>query len=266
MQQHAYHNFFLTALLILFSLVCGTATATEKSEIGIVVLHGKWDSQSGHASGLANYLSREGFQVSSPEMPWSGRRAYDKGTDDMVAEIDKAADDLKKAGAKKIYVAGHSQGAVGSLYFATRQQVSGLILIAAGGHSQGKRFVTNYAPSVAEAKKHIERGKAGDNVSFTDLNTGGRTKTIKSPAQSVVDYFDPEGPFNSYLTAPKIMSGTAVLIIIPKDEVDALKDTARTIGEKLPVGTQSQIVEVGSDHLNAPDASKAVIRDWLLTQ
>lgn len=256
-------KFFLAALWVLFSLFGGTASAAEKGEIGVVVLHGKWDAPDGHAGGLANYLRREGFKVATPEMPWSGRRAYDQGVDAMVAEINQAADELRKAGAKKIVIAGHSQGAAGALYYAGRQQVDGIALIAAGGHAQGKTFEPHYAPYVAEAKALIAQGKTAESVSFVDLNTGGRNRRLQAPAQSVADYFDTEGPFNTYRSASRVKPGTAVLIVVPAREAEGLKRIASAIRDKLPVAAKSTLVEVDAEHMNAPDAAKEPVSDWL---
>lgn len=256
----------LTALFLCVVLFGGAAAATERKEIGVVVLHGKWDAPSGHVSDFANYLRREGFQVAVPEMPWSGRRAYDQGVAAMVATVDQAVAELNKAGAKKIFVAGHSQGAAGALYYASQQQVNGIILIAAGGHAQSKTFIPNYAQSVAEAKALVAQGKGADKVSFVDLNTGNRTRRIQAPAQSVVDYFDPDGPFNTYRSAARIKPDTAVLILIPSRESEGLRRIASTIHDKLPASAKSTVAEINAEHMDAPDAAKPAVRDWLSGQ
>lgn len=82
------------------------ANAPAADKIGVVVLHGKWGSPDGHTRGLANHLESNGFLVSSPEMPWSGTRGYDKGAAAFVAEIDAAVTELRAKGAKKIAVVG----------------------------------------------------------------------------------------------------------------------------------------------------------------
>ena len=254
----------LAATCVLSFLSMGPAIAADHGDLGVVVLHGKWDSPNGNASGLANYLIREGFRVSKPEMPWSDRRAYAQGVDAMVAEISKAASELRTAGAKKIFVVGHSQGAIGSVYYASQQQVDGIALIAVGGHTQGKTYVAHYGSAVAEAKGLVAQGKGSEKLRFEDLNTGGRKRSIKSPAQSVLDYFDPEGPCNSELSAARIKPGTRVLIVIPRDEVQPLKGAAKKVAKSLPAEIRAQTVEVDGDHLHAPDAAKAAVRDWLL--
>ena len=254
----------LAATCVFSFLSIGPAVAADHGDLGVVVLHGKWDSPNGNASGLANYLTREGFRVSKPEMPWSGSRGYDQGADAVVAEISKAASKLTAAGAKKIFVVGHSQGAIGSLHYASQQQVDGIALIAVGGHPQAKAYQAHYASVVTEAKGLVAQGKGGEKLRFEDLNTGGRTRSLKSPAQSVLDYFDPEGPFNSELNAARVKPGTRVLIVIPQNEIQALKGAAKKIAKSLPAEIRAQTVEVDADHLHAPDAAKAAVRDWLL--
>ena len=127
-----------------------------------------------------------------------------------------------------------------------------------------KAYQAHYASVVTEAKGLVAQGKGGEKLKFEDLNTGGRTRAFKSPAQSVLDYFDPEGPFNSELSAARIKPGTRVLIVIPQNEVQPLKGAAKKIAKSLPAEIRAQTVEVDADHLHAPDAAKAAVRDWLL--
>jgi hypothetical protein len=144
--------------------------------------------------------------------------------------------------------------------------VDGIVLIAAGGHTQGKRFASHYSSAVSTARSLIKDGKAAETVEFTDLNTGNRQRKLKAPAQSVADYFDPDGPFNTEQSAARIKTGTAVMIIVPSKETENLKRIAHLIRDKLPAGTRASLVELEADHMNAPEQAKAAIRDWLLAQ
>lgn len=252
-------------LLLMLGTPPGIAQARTAADIGVVVVHGKWDSPQGHAQGLANYLAREGFQVVSPEMPWSGQRGYDKGAAAILAELDAAIDQLKVKGAKKIVLAGHSQGAIGALYYGTQRSVDGIALIAAGGHPQSQVYIPHYAPYVATAKRLVEEGKGNETVSFVDLNTGNRTRSLRTSARSLLDYFDPEGPLNSAANAKKVKPGTAVLVVIPERDTEGLKRIAEKIRDQLPGTRPSTRVEVDADHLGAPDATKSVLRNWMLS-
>jgi len=251
--------------LLVLALFAHTATmAGERAEVGVVVIHGKWDSPNGHASGLASYLSREGFLVATPEMPWSGKRQYDKGVDGMLAELDKATEELRAKGARKIVLAGHSQGAAGGLCYASQRSVNGVVLIAAGGHPQSKTFISQYQSSVSEAKTLVAQGKSDAQVSFSDLNTGNRSRSLRTSARILLDYFDPEGPFNTFDNAEKIKPGTAVLVVIPGRETEGLKKMADSVKNKFPGEVKASRIEVDADHMNAPDAAKSAVRDWLL--
>jgi len=241
----------------------GAPTESLAQKIGVVVLHGRWDSPRGWALGLARYLEREGHLVASPEMPWSGGRSYDKGAAGFVAEIDAAVADLRAKGAAKVAIAGHSQGAMAALYYATQREVNGIALIAPGGYAQGKLFVEHYGGVVAEARRLVAEGRGGENMSFTDLNTGDRSKRLSAPAASVLDYFDPEGPMNSFGIAPRVRPGTAVLWIAPTRESAGLTRLSEMTFERLPAQIVRSRVDVAADHMSAPEAAKQAVMDWL---
>ena len=252
--------------LFAFALLIGvglSVNAPAADKIGVVVLHGKWGSPDGHTSGLANFLAGEGFLVVSPEMPWSGRRAYDKGADAFVAEIDVVVAELRTKGAKKITVVGHSQGASAALYYSTQRQVDGIALIAPGGYPQSKTFLENYTAAVAEARALVGQGKADAPVAFTDLNTGNRSRGMNAPARSILDYFDPDGSMNSYQNAARVKTGVAVLLAAPTREAEGLKRLGDATYDKLSANAKPSRVEIDADHIQAPNAAKEPISKWL---
>ena len=95
-------------------------------------MHGKWGSPQHYVKGLADTLQRLGFLVANPEMPWSGRRTYDKSVEGTDGEIDAEITKLRNQGAKQIFLAGHSLGAAYALHYATRTAVDGVVAIAPG--------------------------------------------------------------------------------------------------------------------------------------
>lgn len=252
--------FFVMAIV---AALIGAPSESAAQKVGVVVLHGRWDSPRGWALGLAHYLEREGHLVANPEMPWSGSRSYDKGAAAFVSEIDAAVADLRAKGAAKVAIAGHSQGALAALYYATQREVSGIALIAPGGYAQGKLFLEHYGATVAEARRLAAEGRHGDSISFVDLNTGNRTRRVRAPAASVLDYFDPDGPMNSFRIASQVKPGTAVLWIAPRQESEGLKRLSELTFEGLPAQVTRSRVDVAADHLNAPDAAKQALVEWL---
>jgi pimeloyl-ACP methyl ester carboxylesterase len=253
----------LFVALAVIAALFGAASESAAQKVGVVVLHGRWGSPGGSVLDLARHLEREGHPVANPEMPWSGSRSYDKGAAAFVGEIDAAVADLRARGAAKIAIAGHSQGAMAALYYATQREVSGIALIAPGGYAQGKLFVEHYGSTVTEARRLAAEGRGGETMSFTDLNTGNRTRRLSAPAASVLDYFNPEGPMNSFRIAPQVKPGTAVLWVAPTRESEGLKRLSEMTFERLPAQAVRSRVDVAADHLNAPDAAKQAIVDWL---
>src|SRR6478735_10925930 len=105
------------ALLTLILLGSGTTYAAE-GDLGIVLLHGKWDRPPTHVMLLARQLESAGYKVSTPVMPWSDARGYDASYPQALAEIEASAKSLRDKGAKRIVVAGQSFGANGALAYA----------------------------------------------------------------------------------------------------------------------------------------------------
>ena len=64
------------ALVALLSALVGHSVFAASSEIGVVLMHGKWGSSQSMLP-LARDLESRGYLVSNAEMPWSGRRLYD---------------------------------------------------------------------------------------------------------------------------------------------------------------------------------------------
>ena len=108
----------LVAALLAF--LCGhlaPAFAADK-EIGIVLLHGKWDRQPTKVEGLGRQLEAQGFQVATPTMPWSANREYDVSYPKALNEIAFAVKELRDKGAKHIVIGGLSIGGNAALAYA----------------------------------------------------------------------------------------------------------------------------------------------------
>ena len=80
----------LLALLFVIASSCPGA-----ADFGAVVMHGKWGSPDQHVEAIASALTKAGYLVVSPEMPWSRRRNYDRSVEDADGEIDAEIGKLK---------------------------------------------------------------------------------------------------------------------------------------------------------------------------
>ncbi len=129
-------------------------------------------------------------------MPWSGRRDYDADVDAADAEIAAALQSLRGKGAKKVFVAGHSQGGVFALHAGGTQPVDGIIAIAPGGNVANMVFRQQLGPSVDLARRLVAEGKGGEKVQLLDYeNAKGAYPIVTTPA-IYLTWFDPEGAMN----------------------------------------------------------------------
>ncbi len=138
-----------------------------------MLIHGKGGTPTTMIEGLNEALKQAARLVDAPEMPWSARRIYDATYDQAMAEIDAQSRSLKKAGATKIAVIGHSLGANAAIGYAARRKDLLAVVALAPGHlpeAWGLRVRTGRRDR--EAKKMIAAGKGDVRRSFPDLAQG----------------------------------------------------------------------------------------------
>jgi pimeloyl-ACP methyl ester carboxylesterase len=166
-------SLFRAAMFAITSLLLGTSAQADPSSVGIVLMHGKWGSPDRGINEVASALSRAGYVVVSPEMPWSGKRLYDVGWPGAMAEIDKAVTQLKGKGASKIIVGGHSFGANAALgYAAGHHDVVGVMALAAGHVPERFFRIPDVAAGLDKARAWIAEGKGEQYANFMDPNQG----------------------------------------------------------------------------------------------
>lgn len=254
---------------IIFGILCCLAMSpffafcTETTEVGVVVLHGKWDSPDGLIIDFSSAMERAGYMVLAPEMTWSGRRSYDVGVAGMEAEINVAVEQLRHRGARMIVVAGHSFGAAGAVRYATRHKVDGVIALAPGHYPEGKYITTSTAVSRSRAQVLIDDGKPDESAWFDDPNSGGRFKQIRMAARIYLDFFDPDGPMNFGNNAAAVLPGTAVLWVVGQSEANGIRTMAGRVFERLPGELAARQLEVPGGHQETPSKGAGVALDWI---
>jgi len=145
-------------------LVLSPDAKSDESDVGIVLMHGKWAGPPA-LQGLTKALSAKGFKLITPVMPWGLKRKYDADYPTALSEIEASVEILRKKGAKRIIVAGHSFGANASIaYAASGREADGLIAISPG-HCPD---LDNFGASVAKARQMIAYGKAEETASFEE--------------------------------------------------------------------------------------------------
>jgi pimeloyl-ACP methyl ester carboxylesterase len=249
------------SILIGVSIRGGLSQAGTVDEIGVVLMHGK-DSTSRPKSPvgkLAGFLKKD-FMVLTPVMSWSKNGGFDRTLEETYEQIDMAVKALRKGGATKIVVGGHSMGAAAALAYAT--QASGLagVLMIAPGHRPDTYADLN-TDALAKAKTLIAAGNPNDEVNVSDKNQGKRiSRTLQ--ADVAVSWFDPTGLAVMQNAALKVPPRTPVLFIIGED--DRLHPRGKTlIFDNLPAHSKSAYVVVHGGHKKTPIKGRAEITTWL---
>ena len=253
---------FIAAALIstLFSV---TAIAQNAPAIGIVVMHGKGGSPTArHMSPFVAGLESKGLLVANLEMPWSGRRDYNADVATAEAEVTAAINELRSKGAKKVFVAGHSQGGVFASHYASKYPVDGAILIAPGGNVANTTFQQQLGSAVDQARKMVAEGKGGERGTFMDYEGSKGTSPVHTTAAIYMTWFDPEGAMNQEKSTKAIPPSVPVLYVGPTNDYPALQRVKQSMFALLPANPQSKLYEPSGDHLGAPRASVDEIIRW----
>lgn len=238
------------------------AVAETGSRIGIVLMHGKGGSPAKHVSDLAIALEEQGLLVANLEMPWSGRREYDVNVSAAEQEVDVALNKLRDKGAKKLFVAGHSQGGLFALYFGSRHAVDGVIAIAPGGNVNSPAFREKLGESVALARKLIADGKGDEKTSLADFEGSKGTISVVTTPAAYLTWFDPEGAMNQTIAVQSMNPSVPVLYVAPANDYPGLLKVKQQMFDALPRNPKTRLYEPGSSHLNAPSASIKEIAEW----
>jgi pimeloyl-ACP methyl ester carboxylesterase len=228
---------------------------------GIVVLHGKGGTPTTGIEGLTESLKKSGALVEAPELPWSARRIYDATYDQAMDEIDASVEKLKKAGARKIAVIGHSLGANAAIGYAARRPGLDAVVALAPGHlPEAWALRARTGGAIAIAKKMIAAGKGNVRRSFPDLAQGIPFSVNATPVV-YLSMFDPDGPAVMPKNA-KAMPPVPFLWIagIADPIVFHGKDYVYSPAAKHP---KSKYMVTASMHLSTPFQSRGTIIDWL---
>ncbi|TCV90689.1 alpha/beta hydrolase [Sulfurirhabdus autotrophica] len=251
----------IIAGLLLIGFISLSAIA-DTPAMGIVIMHGKGGAPTKHVVDLANDLKGKGYLVANIEMPWSGSRDYDVDVSHAEAEVESALTDLRSKGAKAVFVAGHSQGGVFTIYLARQHIVDGLIAIAPGGDVGNNTFQENLGEHVAQARKLIADGKGNEKTGFYDYEGKKGKYAINTTPVNYLNWFDPEGPMSLKRSVKEANSNIPILWIVAKNDYPALRRVNIPLFEKLPPNKLTKFYEANSDHLGAPSASLDEIVRW----
>lgn len=231
-------------------------------KIGVVLMHGKGGHPGAAIDGLAAKLSAAGFDVATPEMPWSRTRIYDKDYEESMAEIDVAVAKLKAKGATRIVVAGQSMGANAAIGYGARRDGLAAVVAIAAGHSPGSPgFRKKLGADVEKARALVAAGKGEDVISAGDINQGEYFPR-KVRASVYLSWFDPTGPASMPRNAAKLKLATPFMWIVGED--DRISTFGRqVIYDKAPPNPKNVYVVVPGGHMDTPRIGADKIVAWL---
>lgn len=233
-----------------------------EADVGIILMHGKWDRPPTHVAMLARTLESKGFKVSTPVMSWSNNREYDADYEQTLSEIDAAAQSQREKGAKRILVGGHSFGANAAIAYAgSGRAVDGVMALAPGHVPDLTNFRNRLSSSVEKARQLIGEGKGDSRTSFEDLNQG-KTRSVRTTPNIYLSFFDPEG----LASMPK--SAAAIPRPVPFLWVIGTQDRLYARGEhyvfnKAPQHPNSKYRVVAAHHADTPSVAAELIVEWL---
>lgn len=250
-----------TRLIPVLWLLAATPALTAQPSIGIVLVHGKWGAP-GNLAHLAHACESQEYAVRTPEMPWSGRRLYDAPLSAALREIGDAVEELRKQGAQKVVVGGHSFGANAALAFgAVHPDIDGIMMLAPGHTPERANFRTASASSVERAKEMVAGGKGEEELYFDDLNQG-RTRRLRTTASIYLSYFDPAGDAVMPRNAAAMTRPVPLLWVIGR--MDPLYAAGQGyVFTRVPPHSKSRYVIVQADHPNTPFVATQEILAWL---
>ena len=248
-----------SAVLAAGLLLCG-GTAMAREKVGVLLMHGKKGTAE-HVQSLATDLIGAGYLVVTPDMPWSQSRAYERTLEDAHGEIDGWIASLRQDGATRIVVAGHSMGATMAMgYAATHTGVDGVVALGPGQLADMPSFRERLKDSVVRARSMIAAGRGDATTSFSDLHLG-KQSTTDTTARIYASYFDPEGLAALASVAPRV-SVPVLWTVGTADQT--LMDLGRGYAfDRLQATPFNGYVQVASDHMGTPDASRAAVLSWL---
>lgn len=252
----------LFALALILPCVAMAQPAAPAS--GIVIMHGKGGSPTArHMTPFADGLESKGYLVTNLEMPWSGRRDYDADVAKAEQEVTAALEALRSKGAKKLFLAGHSQGGVFALYYASKHPLDGVIAIAPGGSVAARIYLEKVGDSVSLARKMIADGKGDERGQFLDYEGSKGTSPVHTTAAIYLTWFDPDGAMNQAKSSKALPPALPVLYVGPSNDYPALRQIKQSMFSALPGNPLTRLYEPNSDHLNAPRASIDEIARWM---
>lgn len=251
---------WMAQILCLLLLIATPVAAAGLQGIGAVFLHGKGVWTGAFDGGIPAALEAEGAVAVSPEMPWSLLRMYGATYDEAMGEIDAAVAGLKKRGATRIVIIGHSLGANAAIgYAARRHGIAAVVALSPGHLPETVEMRARTADAIVRARALVAAGEKSRRA-WPDRVQGIPTLATASPAV-YLSMFDPDGPAVIPKNAAALRGVPLLWVVGDSDPIFARgRDYAFS---RAPRNPKSRYIEVAAGHLTAPRAARSQVVEWL---
>jgi pimeloyl-ACP methyl ester carboxylesterase len=254
----------LAAALALVSITAIMITPIHAgSDIGIVVLHGKQGTGGGDrtTAPFIAALRSAGYSIQAPTMCWSRQRMYDATWPDCLREIDTAVAALRAAGARRIVVAGQSQGGNAAIdYGVQHPELAGVVALAPAGQPEQLVRAPMISQSITKAQQMVAGGQGGQRTEFMDTNNGQTFAVTTTPA-IYLSIFLPGSQADFPMMLPRLRAP----IIWISGTQDPTQRNAAPLFAQLPANRLNRFVQVNSSHLQTPANGASAVLEWLAT-
>lgn len=233
--------------------------------LGVLYLHGKASWPGAMNGGILKELEDEGALTAAPEMPWSFNRRYAATYEQALGEIDAAIAGLRRDGAQRIVIIGHSLGANAAIGYAARHPgLAGVVAIAPAHLPETDPMRDFVSGAVARAKELVAAGQGNVRESFPDM-AQGIPLTTHATATVYLSMFDPDGPAvipkNAALMGAAAHPVPLLWVVGKLDPID--RRGPEYAFSAAATNPKSKYIEVFAGHLTTPSAARRDIVSWI---
>jgi dienelactone hydrolase len=250
------------AFVMLLALAASTAAvpALAAERLGVVVLHDKNDPPDKQLSEVVRLLRNVGFDVQTPEMPWSKKRGFDATYQQALVEIGMAVEELRLGGATRVALVGHGLGANAALgYTASREDVFAIVALAPSHDPERHREV--FLPDVRKARSLLNSAGGHVRSLFTDI-AHDKDYDLSTTAEVYLSFNDPDGMAVMPRSCAALKKPVPLLWVVGVG--DPLCHLGRSYAySKAPGHAQSRYEEVAADHQGVPRSAARMVAEWL---
>lgn len=228
--------------------------------VGAVLIHGKQDGPGSGLGSVQSALEARGVQTVAPTMPWAGGRYLSESWSVAIAEIGAAVQEVRRRGATKVVLVGHSMGCPASASYANSNGGIAGIVMAAYGHNPRFSYDQDMTrESVLRAREMVRSGRGGETATFAD-NNQGRMNTVTLTAAGYLSYLEPDGPASWTSLAQRVR--VPVMFVAGTSDEGAMFHMQR-FGRRLASRAPGRVLVVAANHVATPNIARDQIAEWI---